>query len=121
MSYKPWYTNWKGWTGVGVGVVGLIMGPVFWGQYQDVPQVAGGGYANFADADRARSRRALGATGFVLAGVGAVGGALAFLFLKDEDVDGRSAQLTIQEPLKLQAIAPVFSGDSASLSATFSF
>jgi len=69
----------------------------------------------------ADKNRTVAGAGFVIAGVGVVGGVLAFLFLKDEDLDGRNAQLSIEKPLRLQAIAPVITGDSASVSASFSF
>ena len=125
-AYKPWYTNWKGWTGVGLGVTGLILGGVYLGKFNDdmakvedksipLPERTN---VHAVNADK---NRTFAATGFVIAGLGAVGGTLAFLFLKDEDLGDRTAEINVDKPMTLQAIAPVLTGDSASVAASFSF
>jgi hypothetical protein len=125
-TYKPWFTNWKGWTGVGLAITGTIMGAIYLGKYDDDMLLVGDLDLPLLErtnvhAVNADKNRTIAGAGFVLAGLGAIGGTLAFLFLKDEDLDGRNAEYTLDKPLKLQAIAPLITPDSASVAASFSF
>lgn len=129
--YKPWYTNYIGWTGVGVGVIGLTLGAIFWADYESklsevlCPSEGGTNCKNFTErsalAGDAKSSRTIGGLGFAIAGVGFAGGILAFILMKEEDPDANTA-LELPDAPKLQLVSPTLMPDgSAGVSAAFTF
>jgi hypothetical protein len=125
-SYKPWYTNWIGWTGAVIGISGLAMGGVFMGKYNENLVSLADKHIPLPEKEtvhkpNATKNRALGATGFVAAGIGITGSVLAFLFLKEEVLGDRMSHFEQVPRFRLEAIAPVIGPDRVSLGATFSF
>ncbi len=123
---RPWYDNWIGWAGVGVGVVGLATGAAFYSKFNstlDEVQCSGGASAGCKPqperqtlAGDAESQRAVAGTMFTIGALGLAGGAAAFVLLGD-DGGAESAAL------KLEYVAPTVSvhGAGGGVGAAFSF
>lgn len=128
--YKPWYTNWIGWTGVGVGVVGMALGGAFLADFNAKMDDVNCTYPPpdckpFVErtvlASDAKNSRALSGVMFAVGGVGLVGGVLAFLLIHEEDEEA-GANGPVAQGLHLQQVAPVILHDgSTGLGAAFTF
>jgi len=110
---KPWYTSWLGWTGVGVAVAGAVAGPLLWLQYESTLteiQCTKGPPECKTEAERAllagdaKAYRALGGTGFVLAGLGAAAAIVGFVWVRDEELAEEPEQAATG--LRLRALSP---------------
>ena len=126
--YKPWFKNWVGWTGVGVGVIGLAMGAAFASSYSNHLAVANCDptkpgakclpkEGRLLAASDAKTASGLTATGFILAGLGAIGGTLAFILMKTPDPNAQSADTG---PV-LRSINPIVLRNGGGVGAAFSF
>lgn len=122
VNYKPWFTNWIGWVGVGVGVTGLAMGSAFYSQYNgnidDLNSEKSKLIQETVHKPNAEKNRALAVTGFIISAVGIGAGVAAFLYLQEEDTEVDQA---LAPSLRLQAIAPMVSDDAQGVAASFSF
>lgn len=112
---KPWYTSWLGWTGVGVAVAGAVAGPLLWGQYEsaltDVRCTKGPPTCK-TEAQRAllagdaKTYRALGGTGFVLAGLGVAAAVIGFVWVRDEELAEEPETASGSPSPRLRALTP---------------
>ena len=107
-TYEPWYTNWVGWTLIGVGVVGIGVGGYYTGQWLDNQDCAGdAGCGTFehrlSAAEDAKSERSVAYAMYGVGGAAIVAGALVFALWDRPADDTASADhdLPLLAPLTL--------------------
>ncbi len=96
ITYKPWYTNWIGWTLIGVGVVSGSIAGVFYGKFlehKDNAEDKTFGGDNEEQANLGNTAQTNAGIFLGLAGASIVGGALVFALVKfkDDSLDKTSA------------------------------
>lgn len=136
--YRPWYTNWLGWTGVGIGVIGAAVGGIFWSDFDskleevNSPCTPGGsgveGVSCFnydtrlIKASEANTSRTLAGVSWGIGGVALIGGVLAFLLIQEEDIDAGFGDSQALGTPRLRVVGPtMMPGGTPGVGATFTF
>jgi len=129
--YKPWYTNWVGWSLAGAGLIGFVVGGVMWADFESKltevqctaePPACKSFNDRVNIAADAQTSRTLAGVFFGVGTALAVGSAVAFILMKEEDFEAGSGgeSVGIFEP-RLRSISPIISREATGLGATFSF
>jgi hypothetical protein len=123
--YKPWYTNWVGWT---LGGAGLIVGGVMWSDYEAKieevectaePPACKSFNERVNIAADAQTTRTLAGVFFGAGSLFVAGSVVAFILMKEEDFEA-GGDVDVGMP-RLRSITPLVGRDTTGLGATFSF
>jgi hypothetical protein len=123
----PWYESWLGWTGVGVGVVGVVVGAAMWAAFestiqevqctQSPPACKSLNERTILAAD-ANVQRAVAGVGFGAAAIGAAAAVVGFLLLRPEVSEEAP---TTTSGMHLEGVAPWVGPNSVGAGATLRF